>query len=290
MRGQLVLERSMNGKSPGLLLSIVVPAHNEEQNLEATISQLVKVLDEEQVPFEVIIVDDNSTDGTATVVESLMQRRAELRLIRRRGPAGFGHAVKAGLAASVGQMIIILMADNSDHPRDVIRYYRLLEEGYDCVFGSRFRKGSHVENYPRGKLIANRVVNTMLRALFRTRFNDLTNAFKGYRRHVIVQCGPYSSCHYNLTIELSLSALIRNYRIAEIPINWNGRRWGGSKLSIFKMGRRYLSVVLKIFLDSMLVKDDIMEERFAPPDEFVEEVVCDRGAGARGSIEFVSNH
>jgi dolichol-phosphate mannosyltransferase len=114
-----------------------------------------------------------------------------------------------------------------------------------------------------GKLIINRIVNKGIQLLFWTSLNDLTNAFKVYRREVVEACGPYSSSHFNLTIEMSLSALIRRYHIAEIPINWYGRSWGASKLSIAQMGRRYLSVLLKLFFDRILIGDDIFEERLA---------------------------
>jgi dolichol-phosphate mannosyltransferase len=251
----------MDADSNQLLLSVVIPAHDEEQNLAPTVEELVRVLDDEGIPFEVILVDDNSSDGTRRVAEELAARRPELRVISRRRLGGFGRAIRAGLAVFRGDAVVILMADRSDDPHDVVRYYRKLEEGYDCVFGSRFRPGSTLSGYPRRKLVANRLVNKGIQLLFWTGFNDLTNAFKAYRRNVILECGPYSSSHFNLTIEMSLNALIRRYHIAEIPIHWYGRTWGASHLSVFRMGRRYLSVLLKLFFERMLVADDILEER-----------------------------
>jgi hypothetical protein len=99
-------------------------------------------------------------------------------------PRGFGRAVRSGLEAARGDTVVVCMADSSDDPADVLRYHRKLEEGYDCVFGSRFVKGSRVVHYPRGKLIANRIVNKCIQVLFRCPYNDLTNAFKAYRREV----------------------------------------------------------------------------------------------------------
>ena len=131
------------------------------------------------------------------------------------------------------------------------------------MFGSRFRRESTVTGYPAGKLVVNRIVNKAIQLLFWTRFNDLTNAFKAYRRDVVLECGPFSSSHFNLTIEMSLSALIRRYHIAEIPIDWSGRTWGATNLSILQMGRRYLSVLLKLLFDRILIADDILEERLA---------------------------
>ena len=216
----------------------MIPAHNEEANLEPTLLELTATLDAERLRYEIIIVNDNSSDETLTVATRLARERGEIRVISRTALGGFGRAIRAGLAAMRGDLVVIVMADRSDDPRDVVRYYRKIAEGYDCLFGSRFRKGSRVTNYPRGKLIVNRIVNRVIQLLFWTQFNDLTNAFKAYGRHVIEECGPYSSSHFNITIEMSLTALVRRYQIAEIPISWFGRTWGASNLSVAAMGSR----------------------------------------------------
>jgi len=245
------------------LLSIVMPARDESENLGPTVTALMKAMDEEGLPFEIIIVNDGGDPPTQEVAERLQAERPEVRVVPGALLSGFGRAVRAGLAQARGDIVTVVMADSSDSPRDVVRCYRKIDEGFDCVFGSRFRKGSRVSNYPMVKLLVNRLVNKGIQILFWTRFNDLTNAFKAYRREVILECGPYSSSHFNLTIEMSLSALIRHYHIAEIPIDWTGRTWGGSKLNIWQMGRRYLSVLLKLFFEKTLISDDILEERLA---------------------------
>lgn len=250
----------MAAASP-LLLSIVIPAHNEEQNLEPTLRELCATLDAAAIPFEAVVVNDNSADSTQEVAERLARERPEVRVVTRTHLPGFGRAIRAGLAAVRGEAVVIVMADRSDDPADVVRYYRKLAEGYDCVFGSRFREGSRVEGYPLGKLIANRLVNKLIQLLFWTRFNDLTNAFKAFRTEVLRECGPFSSSHFNITIEMSLGALIRHYHIAEIPVHWYGRTWGASNLRITQMGRRYLSVLLRMFFEKWLIADDILEER-----------------------------
>ncbi|NQZ96457.1 MAG: glycosyltransferase family 2 protein [Myxococcales bacterium] len=245
------------------LLSVVIPAHNEEKNLAPTVTELTQALREAGIRYEILVVNDNSTDDTAGTCAALCRDDPGIRVVTRTKLGGFGRAIRGGLAVFRGDVVAIVMADRSDDPRDVVRYYRKIEEGYDCVFGSRFRSGSEVVNYPRSKLWANRIVNRGIQLLFWTRFNDLTNAFKMYRRDVVLECGPYSSSHFNLTIEMSLSALIRRYHIAEIPIRWHGRTWGASNLSIGAMGRRYLSTLLKVFFERLLIADDILEERLA---------------------------
>jgi dolichol-phosphate mannosyltransferase len=244
-----------------LKASFVIPAHNEEKNIAETVRELQPVLRQENIPYEVIIVNDNSTDNTAGVIAGLMAEDPHIRTIDRTPPGGFGRAIRTGLELVKGDLVIIYMADRSDDPRDAVAYYRKIEEGYDCVFGSRFRRGSKVENYPRGKLIANRIVNFCIKWMFWCKFNDLTNAFKAYRTEVIRECGPFRASHFNITIEMSLSALVHQYHIAEIPIRWYGRTWGSSNLHISEMGRRYLQVLLKTYFEWMLISDDIRAER-----------------------------
>lgn len=243
-------------------LSVVIPAHNEEENIRPCVEALQQYVGREKgIPLEIVVVDDNSRDGTAAVVREMMADDPSIRLVQRTPPAGFGRAIRAGLEAVTGDMVVIYMADLSDEPEDVVAYYEKIREGYDCVFGSRFMRGSRVEKYPWLKLVVNRIVNRAIQWMFWTKFNDLTNAFKAYRIEVIRACGPYTACHFNITIEMSLAALVRKFHIAQIPINWNGRTWGSSNLRMTEMGRRYLSTLMMLFFQKTLISDDLMAER-----------------------------
>lgn len=245
-------------------LSVIIPAHNEEKNIGQCLDELRHVLcDVHGIDHEIIVVNDCSHDGTEAVVGAQMEHDSHLRRISRSAPNGFGRAVRSGLEAVTGDIVVIYMADLSDDPEDVIAYYRKIEEGYDCVFGSRFTRASTVKKYPIVKRIVNRIVNRCIQVLFWTRCNDLTNAFKAYRTSVIRDCGPYVASHFNITLEMSLGALIRKYNITQIPIRWYGRSWGMSNLKIREMGRRYLSTLLMMFFQRILVADDLIAERLA---------------------------
>jgi dolichol-phosphate mannosyltransferase len=243
-----------------LLYSVVVPAYNEAKNLPPTLADLAKALRAEAIPFELLVVNDNSTDDTAAVVEAMRSEIPELRLVHNTPPGGLGRAVRCGLRNFSGDVVAVVMADSSDAPEDVVACYRKIEEGYDAVFGSRFRPGSRVTQYPPVKLYVNRIVNKMMQFMFMTPFNDLTNAFKVYRRHVIESISPLQAAHFNITIEMSLSCIIRRYNITEIPIRWYGRTWGQSNLKLRKMGRRYLCTLLMVWFERILILDDIMME------------------------------
>jgi dolichol-phosphate mannosyltransferase len=245
-------------------LSIVIPAYNEEQNIGKCLDELRRVVREKhQLDCEIIVVNDNSRDDTEKVVQAAIENDPSIQIVNREPPGGFGRAVRAGLERVQGDVTVVYMADLSDDPEDVVLYYRKIQEGYDCVYGSRFITGSKVENYPRFKLVINRIVNRCIQLLFWTSFNDLTNAFKAYRTSVIHDCGPYRASHFNITLEMSLSALIRRYAVAQIPIRWYGRTWGTSHLKLREMGRKYLCTLLMLYFQRQLIADDLLAERLA---------------------------
>ena len=152
------------------------------------------------------------------------------------------------------------MADGSDDPADLVKYHAKLQEGYDCVFGSRFIAGSRLIDYPTHKLIINRLANLFISFLFQLRYNDVTNAFKCYRRTVIAGLEPMLAHHFNLTVELPLKAIIRGYSFAIVPISWTNRTSGVSKLKIREMGSRYLFIVLYCFIERLLSRGDYRQK------------------------------
>jgi dolichol-phosphate mannosyltransferase len=238
-------------------LSLVIPAHNEEGSIRKTVEALHELLRKEGIPHEILVVNDHCTDGTQTELERLGSEISELRWVANtRYPGGFGFAVRTGLESYAGDAVCVVMADASDKPTDVVKYYRKLEEGYECVFGSRFTRRSRVRNYPVHKLVLNRLANLFIQVLFGLRFNDVTNAFKCYKREVIDGIQPILSCHFNLTVELPLKAIVRGYRYAVVPIDWYGRETGVSKLKIKEMGSRYLFIVLYVLLEKLLSRGD----------------------------------
>ncbi len=238
------------------LLSVIIPARDEAGCISATVEHLHVELRLRNVPHEIIAVDDGSSDETWRILNSLVERIPELKPIKNTGENGFGRAVALGLDHMRGDAVVIMMADESDDCRDVVRYWEGLNEGFDCVFGSRFIKGGGVIDYPKLKLLLNRLANLFLRVLFRIRLNDTTNAFKAYRREVVDGCRPLISHHFNMTVELPLKAIVRGFTWKVIPITWRNRRTGIAKLKIKEMGSRYLFICLYIWLEKYLSKGD----------------------------------
>ena len=238
-------------------LSIVIPAYNEKDCIGRVIREVVLELEKEKIEHEIIVVNDNSTDDTHQIIQELMRTHSTVRLVNRKPPNGFGRAVREGLLHVTGDVIGIVMGDLSDDPKDVVKCFRKIDEGYDCIFGSRFIKGSLVRDYPITKLIINRLANTFIRVLFLIRANDVTNAFKFYRAEVIKAIGPLQALYFNITVEMPLKAIARGFKYAEVPINWYGRKSGVSKLGIREMGRKYLFTVLYTWLEKILLQDEI---------------------------------
>ena len=241
---------------PLSLLSVVIPARDEEDCIASTVEHLHVELGLRGVPHEIVVVDDGSTDKTWNVLTNLATKIAELRPLQNASQHGFGRAVTCGLDRMKGDAVVIMMADESDDCRDVVRYWQKLNEGYDCVFGSRFMKGGGVIDYPRLKLLINRMANFFLRVLFRVKLNDTTNAFKAYRKDVIEGCRPLIAPEFNLTVELPLKAIVRGYSWAVVPITWRNRRHGMAKLKIKEMGSRYLFICLYVWLEKYFSRGD----------------------------------
>jgi dolichol-phosphate mannosyltransferase len=246
-------------------LSVVIPARNEADSVGETVEAVSAALDREGVEHEVLVIDDASTDATADVVAAIAERNGNVRCLRSHHPPGFGYAVRAGLERYSGEAVAIVMADMSDSPRDLVRYYHALEQGYDCAFGTRFGSGGTTYDYPRAKLVLNRFANAGIRFLFRHSYNDTTNAFKAYRRHVIDGIQPLLSNHFNLTVELPLKAVARGFSYAVVPVTWTNRRHGVSKLGLQEMGSRYLFIVLYVWLESHLSRGDYRRRDLPAP-------------------------
>jgi dolichol-phosphate mannosyltransferase len=249
-------EEGGSGPRPLRLLSVVIPARDEEGCIGSTVEHLYVELRLRNVPHEIVVVDDGSSDRTWQVLQEAQERVPTLVPVKGVSPHGFGRAIVRGLDESRGDAAVVMMADESDDCRDVVTYWKVLNEGYDCAFGSRFVKGGGTIDYPWLKLRINRLANFFIRMMFGIQLNDTTNAFKAYRRTVIDGCRPFLSPHFNLTIEIPLKAIVRGYSWKVVPITWRNRRTGVPKLKIKEMGSRYLFICLYVWLEKYFSRGD----------------------------------
>lgn len=246
----------MPSPAPLTLFSVVIPARDEEESLPSTLEAIHTTFAAEGIPHEIVVVDDGSRDRTWDVLQSLKQKIPTLAPTQNTGQHGFGRAVIWGIDHSRGDAVVIMMADASDSPSDAVNYWRLLNAGQDCAFGSRFVAGGEVIDYPRVKLFVNRIANFLVRVGFNIPLNDTTNAFKAYRRTVIDGCRPFLAPHFNLTVELPLKAIVRGYSFAVTPISWRNRKFGVAKLKIKEMGSRYFFICAYVWLEKYFSRGD----------------------------------
>jgi dolichol-phosphate mannosyltransferase len=238
-------------------LSIIIPAKDEAACLLNTLKCLYECLVRERIDHEIVVVDDHSTDRTPDIVVASREQIPTVRLTRNPYSGGFGLAVRWGLENFTGDAVALFMADASDNPEDLVRFWRTMtSERVDCVFGSRFIPGGGTIDYPQPKLLLNRITNQFIRLIFGLRYNDTTNAFKLYHRRVIDGVKPILSHHFNITVELPLKAVIRGYTYKVVPNKWTNRKAGESKLKIKEMGSRYVFIVLYCAIEKWLSRGD----------------------------------
>ncbi len=242
--------------APLQLYSVIIPARNEEESLPPTIEDIYRTFTAEGIPHEIVVVDDGSRDRTWEVLQELKKKVPTLVPTQNGSQNGFGRAVIWGLDHSRGDAVVIMMADASDSPNHAARYWQLLNEGFDCAFGSRFVEGGEVIDYPWVKLMVNRLANFLVRVGFNIPLNDTTNAFKAYRRTVIDGCRPYLAPHFNLTVEIPLKAIVRGYTYTITPISWQNRKYGEAKLKIKEMGSRYFFICAYVWLEKYFSRGD----------------------------------
>jgi len=225
------------------LVSIIVPAHNEEKNLPRCVSSLIKTCG--GVKHEIIIVDDCSSDSTGKIADFLAKKNRNVRVVHRKMPNGFGLAIRSGLDAARGDILIPFMCDLSDDPKTILTMVDRLSDGYDIAIGSRFVSGGRLIDYPKMKYLAHRAYSTVVSVLFMKNIRDFSNAFKAYRRETLrgIKIG---STGFEITAEMILKPIaLKKVRIIEIPTVWTNRKSGKAKFTgLFRQGLRYGRVML----------------------------------------------
>ena len=233
-------------------ISIIIPVRNEELLIEKIIGELeIKLKD---LPYEIIFINDFSSDNTVQVTEKIIQNKLQINLYNNT-KKGLGGAIARGIDKSTGEVVCIMMSDLSDNIDDLKKYYQIIKsESVDAVFGSRFISGSKIIDYPKKKLILNRVFNIITKLLFISDYNDFTNAFKIYRKEALLKTFPLVSESFNIFLELPLKIISRKMKYKIIPISWTNRKEGSSKFDIKELKSKYLFTLIYCLLEKLLLK------------------------------------
>tara|TARA_B100000780_G_C21116785_1_gene451942 strand:+ start:769 stop:1491 length:723 start_codon:yes stop_codon:yes gene_type:complete len=234
-------------------LSIIIPTYNEVKQLKHTIKKL-RSLKKKINNYELVFIDDFSNDGSYQQLISFKKKYSKIKIYKN-NKKGLGGAIKLGIQKSRNKYICIFMCDLSDDVNDIYKYYKMManNKNLDAIFGTRFDKRSKVKNYPFFKLILNRIANNMIRLLFLSKYNDFTNAFKIYKKDVLLKLFPIVSENFNVFLELPLKIITRKLTYKIISINWYGRKIGESKFKINEIGSKYIFTLLYCFLEKILL-------------------------------------
>ena len=233
-------------------VSIIIPVRNEELVIKKIISQLENKL--KSLSYEIIFINDFSTDNTAQIIEEIIRSKIQIKFHNNKRK-GLGGAITEGINKASGEAVCIMMSDLSDNIDDFKKYYDIIKnQQIDAVFGSRFIQGSKIIDYPRKKLILNRIFNIITKLLFISDYNDFTNAFKIYKKSALLKTFPLISESFNIFLEMPLKIISRKMKYKIIPISWTNRKEGDSKFDIKELKAKYLFTLIYCWLEKILLK------------------------------------
>ena len=224
-------------------VSAVIPAHNEAHTIPGLVEKLLRFYG----PYihEIIIVNDNSTDETATVVQALAAADQRVRLVNRSKPNGVGLALKDGYRAATGRYILSMDCDFGEILPELRGLFRAVAEGHDGAIGSRFSHESILVNYPFFKLLFNRLCHALIKLFLLSTVRDITNNLKLYRSEILKGL-EITSPHFSANLETGLKPLLAGYDIIEVPISWINRtsEMGSSSFYLRRVGLAYAGTLL----------------------------------------------
>ncbi len=232
-------------------VSVVIPCHNEETNVEPMITKLESFFGE--YIYEIIPVEDNSTDKTGEVIRKLANLNPVIKPIYRNPPNGVGRAIADGLSMAKGEYVLTLDCDFHQILPEIRDMFDAAAKGYDVVIGSRFSPHSVLLNYPFKKIIANRCFHLLAQTMFLRGFRDLTNNLKLMRKEVVDRLRLRQN-GFAVNAETGFQPLLMGYKLKEVPLSWIGRtpEMGMSKFSLLRAGFGYLSVLLRLWLKQII--------------------------------------
>lgn len=224
---------------------VIIPTYNEKENIEKIIRKVFSL----PYPFELLIIDDGSPDGTAQIVKSLQQEfEGRLHIEERTGKLGLGtayiHGFKWALAKAYAY-IFEMDADFSHNPDDLIRLRTACVEGADVAIGSRYVKGVNVVNWPMGRVLMSYFASMYVRLITRINIQDATAGFKCYRKAVLqtIPMDKIKFVGYAFQIEMKFTAIKYGFNVVEVPIIFTDRTEGTSKMSTRIFREAFLGVI-----------------------------------------------
>ncbi|MBI2611183.1 glycosyltransferase [Candidatus Gottesmanbacteria bacterium] len=242
-----------------MTVSFVIPFHNEEKNCGKMIERVVNYGKQNRLLFEVIPVNDRSTDGTGEILDRLAYKYKGIVIPIHRNKDSvekgntMGKALIEGTKRGKGNFIIWTMGDLADDTKTYGDIIKKLSEGYDIVFGSRYMPGGSRGNLDPLKAFLSSWGTILARALFGIPVHDITNAFRGFRKEIFRRL-TLTSTGFSISPEFAIKAHLAGFRLGEVPTVYTNRVKGVSSFKLFKMTRSYLSLYTQLMLNYKLPK------------------------------------
>ena len=229
------------------MISLVLPTYNEKDNIVKLIQEIESLLTKEKIRFEIVVVDDNSPDGTADVARKLNQKYRNIRVFVREKKLGIGSAHMFGYNKIKGDIVIAMDTDLSHDPRQMLLMIKKVNEGYDMVVGSRHMKGAYYEKKTpetMKKFVASRLGNIITTLISRVPIHDFTNGYRAIKKEVIDNVKTNSTGN-SFLMEFIVKAHRKGYRITEVPVTFMDRKFGKSKLKLGEESMKYFKDLFK---------------------------------------------
>lgn len=235
-------------KKKRLEISVVIPTYNEKENISILVERIENVLKKDKKKFEIVVVDDNSPDGTADIAKALNEKYRNIRVLIRKKKEGVGAAYYFGYKNSKGSIVIGMDADLSHNPYEIPKLLKRLEDGYDMVIGSRHMRGSYYEHKKFNtfrKYLTSKYGNILTSFILGIKIRDFTNGFRCFKRGILQDIKLINKGN-SLLMEIIAKAYWNGYKISEVPVTFIDRKRGSSKLRLLKEPIEFLGDVFQL--------------------------------------------
>lgn len=238
-------------------ISFIVPFHNEEKSVSIVLDRIIQIAKSHKWNVEIIPINDKSSDLTPNIINRYAKKYPVIKALHRMRLSNntgntMGEALREATSKATGDLVIWTMGDCSDDPLTYSKIVKKLTDGYDMVFASRYMKGGSKGNLDTLKAFLSQWGTVLAKVLFQIPVNDITNAFRGFRKQVFIVTNPRSS-DFAISPEFAIRAQICGFKLGQVPTTYHNRVEGISNFKLYNMTLSYLSIYINLFIHHRLL-------------------------------------
>jgi dolichol-phosphate mannosyltransferase len=234
-------------------ISLIIPSYNEEEGIKETLKNIINYLKGKKIDYEIILVDDKSTDRTIEIIKKIAYKNKKIKVIIRNTCKGFGFSLIEGSKKASGGLICWIMGDSSDDFKTIPSMIDKINQGYDMVIGSKNISGGSRGDQNKLKAIGSTQYSTIAKFLFKLPVYDITNAFRIFKKEMINKISLENN-NFAISPEFAIKAHIAKYKITEVPTVYKDRKFGEAKTKLFRMGMKYYFLLIKYWFKYLFNK------------------------------------